>query len=198
MPIVRCIAFTACLFVLSGCVAYRGNRIPRIDPTTIAGAPNGTEITYTIDVKSQVGNDDAITTKVTRQFLSTFAETGVQLKEAAPQPRTANMNVVFEANGSEGAQIASGFVSGFTMGLIPAYARVDLVLMAQVTDAGGRVHRYDYGDTFTAWIELFLLPVTPWYWPATVEDDLIADITRSLARDMKRDGVLSTPPTGSH
>jgi len=104
----------------------------------------------------------------------------------------ADLSISVDATGSILAQALSGFISGASWGLIPGYARIEIVTEAEITRDGAAPTRYRYADSYVLWIHVFLLPFSNT--PDRVLEDLLTDMMRSLARDLQRDGFLP-PPT---
>lgn len=188
------LAITSLTFWVGGCVAYRGNAVPHIDPSTIMTPRMERVIVYDLQVDSEVGDDAELSRMTTRALETTLRSAGADVRPSGSPGVNDTMSVHMKATGSAAAQMLSGFVSGLTWTLIPGYAKVGFALDATVTPAGGAPRQYHYQDAITLWIELFLLPFSNS--PNRVETELITDMFRSLALDMQRDGLLPTPTLG--
>jgi hypothetical protein len=177
---------------LSGCFSYRGGAIPEIAQSTIAVPKMQQVIAYELRVDSNMGSDFDMDLVARREI-----ESALRLAGADPKPRgsvadpDAQISVELKARGNPGAQFLSGFLSGFTFTLIPAYANVELVTDAELSGAAEFPKRYHYADSVSSWIQLFLIPFSNS--SSQVTEDLIADMMRSLARDLQRDGFLPAP-----
>ncbi len=182
--------------VLSGCYSYRGGGIAPVDPSTFHAPKLERVVVATIRVNSDSGGDSDLAGMVEREIEAALRNAGAEMKESGA---VANPDSTLEVNvwarGSTVGQVVSGLISGFTFLLIPAYANVPIEMVADITGGNGSGHRYRYADDLTLWIQLFLLPVTNE--SDLVTRDLIADMARSLARDMQRDGLLPPPVSAS-
>jgi hypothetical protein len=174
---------------VAGCVAYRGNAVPRIDPATIRVARMNRVMSYELSIDNNVGDEVEVSRAALRELEQTFNAAGAELKPngsvAAPD---STLTVSVAIKGNVPAQLLSGFISGFTFCIVPAYAAADMRLEADVKTRDGAQKHYEYADALTVWIELFLLPFSNS--PDRVGEELLADMFRSLARDMQRDGLL--------
>lgn len=180
------------LLLLSGCVTYRGGAVPEVDPSMIAVPRMQRVIAYDLRVDSNVGGDFDAARVAGRELNSALRSAGAELEASGSvADPDAELAVELKARGNRGAQFISGFISGFTFTLIPAYASVELVTEAELRESGEIRKRYRYADSLSLWVQLFLLPFTNS--SDRVRDELIADMMRSLARDMQRDGFLPTP-----
>ena len=194
----RCylIVVTALSGVLGGCYAYRGGAIQHIDPSTFAVPRMERVVVSTVKVESNTGGDTDLAGMTTRQVEAALRVAGADVKSSgAVADPDATLTVSVQSKGSVAAQILSGAISGFTFTILPAYAGVDVSLDADAVTRDGSRRHYHYADTCSLWIELFLLPVANS--PDRVIEDLIADMSRSLARDLQRDGVLPQPGTAA-
>lgn len=193
------VRFIAALWViasLSGCMAYRGGAVPQIDPSLVTVDRMERVTSYDLRVESNVGEESELRRIVERALNLALCSAGTELHPAGTIAEPdAELSIVVEATGSVVAQALSGFVAGLTWGLIPGYARVEVVAEAEISRGEGDPERYRYADSYTFWMHLFLLPFGNS--PEQVLDDLFVDMMRSLALDLQRDGYLPAPTPGA-
>lgn len=188
----RIVTWLLPLVALQGCYSYRGGNVPVVAPSSITAAKGDRVVAYYVRVESNVGDDDKIEETAVKELVEALGLAG---GEARPKGTVRDadiaLDVTVEATGSIAGQLLSGFVSGFTFTLIPAYARVDFTTTAQAVANDLPPRNYAYNDSCTLWIQLFLLPVTNLQ--EKVVENLIADMMRSLVRDLQQDGLLPSP-----
>jgi hypothetical protein len=186
---------TAMLFAicLGGCYSYRGGTIPHVAPSVIAVPRMQRVITYDLRLYSNVGGDAELDRLARRELESAIRLAGARL-ELSGRVADPDAHLVAEVKsiGNPGAQFLSGFLSGFTFAVVPAYASIEYVMEVELHSGAKFPKRYRYADSTSLWIQIFLLPFTNS--SDRVAEDLIADMMRSLAHDMQRDGFLPTPP----
>jgi hypothetical protein len=148
---------------------------------------------YDLRVESNVGDDAELKSMAERALGLALRSSGTRLytRGTFAEP-DADLSISVDATGSLLAQALSGSVSGASLGLIPVYARIEIVTEAEITRDGAAPALYRYADSYVLWGHLFLLPISNT--PERVLEDLLTDMMRSLARDLQRDGFLP-PPT---
>lgn len=100
------------------------------------------------------------------------------------------VNGVVVVEGTPGAGIL-GMISGFTFGVIPAWATQDLSLRVTATESEQQ-HRYTLSDSATLVIWLPMLLVMPFRDnPLNIEQEVTQNTYRTLVARMKNDGLLS-------
>jgi len=192
----RLIVVTVLSVVLGGCYAYRGGAIQPIDPSTFAVPRMERVVVSTVKVESNTGGDTDLAGMTTRQLEEALRIAGADVKPSgAVANPDATLTVAVQSKGSVVAQLLSGAICGLTLLVVPGYAGLDVSLDVDAVTRDGSRRHYHYADTCSLWIELFLLPVSNS--PDRVIEDLIADMSRSVARDLQRDGVLPQPGTAA-
>lgn len=184
----------ACLLAgLSGCYAHRGGAVAQIDPASVAVDSMDRVTSYDLRVESNTGGDAELKAMAERALGLALRSSGTKLytRGAVAEP-DAELSISVDATGSILAQALNGFVFGASFGLIPGYARFEIVTEAETTRDGAAPAHYRYADTYALWIHILLLPFNNT--PERVLEDLLTDMMRSLARDLQRDGFLP-PPT---
>jgi hypothetical protein len=181
---------------LHGCYSYRGGAVPHVDASTGAVGQPERVVVLTMRAESNTGGDADLRRMLERQLTTALRNAGADVRQSggAANPDF-TLDVALDARGSRAGQIASGLLSGATFLVIPGYAGLEVSLKGKAIDRGGQVREYGYADTYSLWIQLFLLPLTNS--PDEVMEDLIGDMARSLTRDLQRAGVLPNPPTGA-
>ncbi len=183
--------------VANGCYTYRGGAIPEIDPQSISAPANDTSIAYELRAESNVGDDAEIRDIARKSLLTAMGNAGVEIKEVGTVSETdLTLSVDVKVKGSKLAQAVSGFVSGFTWAVFPAFAQNKFVIEANVLDRDGSTKTFQYNDTMNIVIQILLLPFTNS--STRVVEEMIADMMRSLVRDMQQDSLLPAPEQAAH
>jgi hypothetical protein len=88
---------------------------------------------------------------------------------------------------SEFIAFMNAFISGYTLGVIPAYGR-DIFIMTVVVKKGDYVLKtYNYRDYTDTWIQVFLLFLMPFNFPPMVYDSVMDNMIRNFAHDFGSD-----------
>ena len=81
----------------------------------------------------------------------------------------------------------SGFISGATFFVIPAYGR-DIFIMTVVVKKGDYVLKtYNYKDHIDTWFQLILLFLMPFNFPPSVYDSVMDNMIMNFAHDFSSD-----------
>jgi hypothetical protein len=98
-----------------------------------------------------------------------------------------HLSFVFRDEGNEALAFLSGFISGFTLTIIPAYAKDNFILTIDVKQNDRVLKTYSYRDHVNTWIQLFLVFLTPTHWPGTVAESIVDNMIMNFVHDFAKD-----------
>ena len=187
------ILFLAVLFMTTGCASFPGKQLPTYATSQISAPEKKISATY--DVKL-VGIDGAPYTQpiVVKSFddkvqkVLSSSSIFSDLKSGFEQSDY-HYSFVMRNDGIPPLPIAmlNGFVTGFTFGLVPAFAR-DIYIMTIEVKQGDRVIKtYAYQDHMDSWIHLFLIVLTPFNFPTVVSDKVVDNMMMNFVFDFSND-----------
>ena len=84
----------------------------------------------------------------------------------------------------------SGFISGFTLTLVPGYARDEYTLRVRVSKNNQLLKQYQYDHYMDSWIQLFLIFLTPTHNTQKVYKEVVDDMLIRFLYDIQKDGLL--------
>ncbi|SEO19895.1 hypothetical protein SAMN05216404_11382 [Nitrosospira multiformis] len=105
-----------------------------------------------------------------------------------------NMDYVLEIemlnSGSKGKAMAAGFITGFTLFLVPSAATDNFKLTAKLYDKNRNlVKTYSYDDSITTWFGIWFIPVAG-YTPTKAVENLWENMIKTLFSDLIKDNML--------
>lgn len=84
----------------------------------------------------------------------------------------------------------NGFISGFTFGIIPAYAKDIFILSVDVKRDNQVVKHYEYRDSMETWLEIVLIVMTPSHPPNKVAREVYDGMIMNFLHDLEKDHLL--------
>jgi len=177
-----------------GCASFPGKELPTYtyESMTVPAA----KLTVSYDVKAlSLGRDNAGLAKGMQEEIEKVFKASPLFNQVAPGVGTGEYQYSFTLRneGNAGLAFASGFISGLTLTIIPAYAKDEYILSVDVKKGNQALKTYTYQDHLDSWIELFLIFLTPSHWPPTMAKELIDNMLMNFLHDFWRDlssGVL--------
>lgn len=161
-----------CGVILGGCASFAQHEVKKIasmpDVSTYHSKP-----TAYVEFKFYAGNPDKTTGAVEmvqvydklRPVVKTAVESSHLFSQfSMDEFEQGKMDYVIKLraynHGSNGAAMISGFLTGFTLGVIPGAATDNYTLFADVYDKQGtKVAEYRNKDSVTTWIGLVFVPM---------------------------------------
>jgi|GEM_PF-2385334 len=93
-------------------------------------------------------------------------------------------------HGNQALAMTSGFISGYTLFVIPGFATDQFKLTASVRTTSGKSRNYELNDAATTVFWLPLIVATPFQSPKTVIPQVHENMYRNLFSRMEADGLL--------
>jgi hypothetical protein len=159
----------AAVTVLSGCASFRNNEVPEAAVATVTNLQK--KPTAYVQPRLFRGEPGTNVTEVTSQSEKLQAVAGgalegsgvfskVSFAEADKAQSDHTLVVDVYNHGSIGASAISGFISGFTFGVIPGVATDNYTVEIKLLDkAGAEVGKTSSKDSITTWIGIWFIPM---------------------------------------
>lgn len=171
--IYRSLAFIAMLstLLLSGCASF-----PQEEITQVQSMPNVSKYknkpSVYVDFKFFRGNPGATNALEVSSVKETHSDTvkkivtdtglfsSVTLDEFKQKETDYTVSLHLYNHGDTGGAAVSGFITGFTLGIIPGAATDNFTLMAKITDRKNHIIASTKNkDSVTTWVGLWFIPV---------------------------------------
>ncbi len=175
---------------MSGCASFPGKEIPDYSFRDLAPPP--TEkiclvVPETVPEKNRTSMEEAI---------AVLEKSGYFLK--APERCTPDGESIQYAlsldfrNDVKAANIAvailTGFISGYTLTIVPGYGRDDFILTAEFRKKDGQlIKKYVYQDHINTWIHLTMLFMMPNHNPRAAINEIYQRMLMNFLYDFSRD-----------
>lgn len=178
-------------FIASGCASFAGRELPIYTNEQISVPAEKISATYDVKAFDLHGRESDVAAaridKEIRKILSTSPIFSEFKRGAGPGDH--HYSFVFRNEGSPPEPIAflNGFISGFTLTLIPAYARDIFIITIDVKQGDRVLKTYTYKDHIDSWIQLFMVFLAPSNWPPTVSDTVLDNMLMNFAHDLGND-----------
>lgn len=193
----------ACLAWLSleGCAAFRGGETKPPSSWPLSSGPGKQSISLIVTGEGMVNGRKVDTHPAALKAWQAAAERAYKDSglfsdvqgSAADTDLRAEIHVIDRGNANQGL----AFLSGFTMTLVPAYAKGEYRIKTTLKDKEGKeVGSFETKESFSFWIEFFLVFVMPFNWPNTVASELLYDLNRSAIDQALAAGALQAMHQG--
>ncbi len=177
--------------ILAGCASFPGKQLPTYTYGQLTSLPKKITATYDIKAFSIYGVEDH--TSATRldfkvQKVLSSSPIFSDIKPGAGQSDY-HYSFIFRNDGMPPLPVAflNGVISGLTLCMIPAYARDIFIITVEVKQDDRVLKTYTYQDQMDTWIQLFLVALTPFYFPANISDAVIENIVMNFLYDFTKD-----------
>lgn len=186
----RSIVCAGMLFLVSGCVSFRGglDDLPKA-PTTTAANASAAPLSYDLHWLTN-GNPNPIAQEQMRPRVEgelRDASLFGNITRGGGGPY--HLDVTIENSGNVAVAALTGALSGLTLTVLPGYAHDEYTLTATLTKGEAKVKSYRYTAGVTTWIELFLVFGMP-FKESEVVEKTVENLTRHLTADLAADHVV--------
>lgn len=183
------------LVFLISCASFPGKDLPRYTYDQIKTGERKPSIDYEVKLYSLGKENAGAVGSFQVEIEKVFEESEVfQRFSAGIGSERYHLKMVLENEGNVGVALTTGFLCGLTLTLLPAYARDDFILTVDVHEGERLLKQYQYEHHVNSWIQLFLIFLSPFYWPGTVVKEAIDDMLLNFLYDLENDEVLSGTP----
>lgn len=178
------------IFVFSGCASFAGRELPMYTNDQLAAPEKKISASYDVKAFGLHGENAGVALTIDKKIQKVLTESHIFADlQSGTNSGDYHYSFVFRNEGKPGETLAfiNGFVSGFTFGVIPAYARDIYIITVDVKQGDRVLKTYTYKDHMDSWIQLFLVVLTPFNWPPSVGDSVIDNMIMNFAHDFSGD-----------
>ena len=190
--------------LVTGCASFPEYRTPKVETTainkeSIRNKPSVyMPLKYLSNLSSgdEKSNTESVTPlpRVRRIVEKTANELAIFQSFTFESFQAKNMDYVLEIEmlnyGSKGKAMAAGFITGFTLFLVPSAATDNFKLTAKLYDKNSNlIKTYSYDDAVTTWFGIWFIPVAG-YTPTNAMENLWENMIKTLFRDLIKDNML--------
>ena len=185
----KVIVAVSLIVFLSGCASYRGGQVGEITDWPPASPPEKKSISYVITGKTNINGtvNDALPAAIDAwkvQLEKAYNDSGMFFSVFDGVINSDIRAEVSITNAGE-ANFVLAFLSGFTFGVIPSYANDEFIVETTFRDSNGNVlGRVDKKEDVSTWIQILLLPITPFAFPVAAIESAQYDIHRATLIDL--------------
>ncbi len=202
-PIGRLVGLGFVLLLAVACASFRADRLPSVDAVpSQAQVSNKPSVYLALRAMRDAsgGKNPAIEVPAAlpelRQVVERVATEAALFRSytfESSQAKDVDYVLQMEMTnyGNYGKAVAAGVITGLTLFIVPSAATDNYKLGAKLFDGSGQLLKtYSYDDAITTWFGIWLLPLA-WKTPRSTVHDLWENMTRTLFRDILKDGVSS-------
>jgi hypothetical protein len=191
--VIKSLALGMCFCCIAvGCASFPGKELPKYTYEQIV--PHAPKPSIDYDAKFLTfGNANAQAVKTFQEEVDkVFTKSSFFNKFGAGiGSEKYHFSMVLKNEGNMGLAVVSGFISGFTMTIIPGYARDEYTLTVDVTKEGKLLKQYQYKHYMDTIIQLFMIFLTPTHSPAEVGRKVMDDMLLNFLHDLEKDQILN-------
>lgn len=176
-----CLALSA-----AGCASFAGGQLPERDVQGLS--QQQLAVDYETEWFTFSAANENARKSLARSVREVLEESGMfsRVGYGSGQARY-HLHFVMRNDGDRGTAQLTGFFSGLTLTLLPAYARDEYTLAVEVSSGGNPIKSYEYRDHMTSWIQLFLVFAMPGRGSEDVAARLRANMLRNFLYDLHHD-----------
>ena len=192
LPFRRCRALLFLLLSLAcaSCIAWRGG-LERLDPKELPSSAQPRALTFDVTYLSNGKSKDP--EEAAAEIRKALMETGLFASvERSFDKGPLHISFEFEESFNATAVGVSGFISGLTLFLFPAWGKADYSLEAVLHDGYGTRQSARYEDEYHVLLQIVLLPATPFLYPPKVEKELVQNLALHAVAELMSP---ATPPS---
>lgn len=154
----------------TACIALKGDQLPVLSSESLAQPDRAIHLTFDAQYSGNGELRSDFTEKYVAVVQAALEESGYFASEmGADVHLSLNLDEQFD----EGKAYLVGFLSGLTLLVFPAIASADLVLDADLYQGGVKQASFEYEDSTTFVMQILLLPLTPFFWPGRVSEEIL-------------------------
>ncbi len=175
-------------FCVAGCASFPGRELPTYVYEQMSAPANKISVTY--DVKAiMLGKENAKTAEDVNKEISRILSESPIFTQAVAGTGTGDYHFSFALRneGNEVLAFISGFISGFTFTVIPAYAKDNFIMTIDVKRGERLLKTYSYRDHMNTWIQLLLVFLTPSHLPGDVAKSIVDNMVMNFVHDFAKD-----------
>ena len=189
------IAMVASSMLLTGCMMLRGGTLqppPTWPPASVA-EKKAINLTVTSKGPDGLNTNPKLLQLLEGQSQKAYMESGLFSKiTLSKDPADLRAEVEYIEEGSRALASISGFICGFTFGMIPGYVKANVISVTTFKDQTGKeLGTIRQSETYSFWMQLFLVTVMPFRdEPLAVARGIYYDLNRVTLDQARANGLL--------
>lgn len=176
--------------IASGCASFAGRELPIYTNDQLSVPEKKISASYDVKAFGPYGENTIVASKLDKKIQKVLSAGPLfaELKSGSGQCDY-HYSFVFRNEGVPAMPITflNGFISGFTLTVVPAFARDVFIITVDVKQGDRVLKTYTYKDYMDSWIQLFLVFMTPFNWPPSVSSSIIDNMIMNFAHDFSKD-----------
>jgi hypothetical protein len=186
--------------LLTGCIAVRGGDLTVSPQFPLVNGVSSKSVV--LSISGNVGSEDSTTPthpqalqliegQAQRAYMDSTLFSHVSVTK---EPGDILAEIHVREDGSEALAFLSGFISGFSMGIIPGYANATLTMDTVFKNQfGNEIGSIKKSESVSIWIQLFLVFAMPFKEePKHVIRDIYYDLNRATLEQALKEGFLNS------
>jgi hypothetical protein len=166
---------------------------PQTWPPVSAGEKKALNLTVTSKGPKGANTNAKLLQLLEGQSQKAYMESGLfSTITVSKEPADLHADVEYIEEGSQALASLSGFISGFTFGMIPGYVKANIVSVTTFKDQTGKeLGTIRKSEAYSFWIQLFLVAVMPFREePQAVARSIYYDLNRLTLDQARTNGIL--------
>ncbi len=170
--------------IVSGCASFPGRELPIYAYEQIPAMEKKIYASFDVKAFGPRGENKKFEQRLEKEIQKILTQS-LAFAQLEPNKNDGeyHYSFVYRDEGNEALAFLSGFISGFTLAVVPAYARDNYILSIDVKQGDKLIKTYTYRDHMNSWIEALLLVVTPIYWPPAVAQSIFDNMLMNFVHD---------------
>ena len=189
------IIFVSFSLLLSSCMMVRGGNLQ--PPETWPPVSNAEKKAINLSVTAKAFDGSSTNAKLLQllegQSQKAYMESGLFSQiTLSKDPAALRAEVEYIEEGSKLLASVSGFICGFTFGMIPGYVKANIITVTTFRDqAGKELGSIRRSETYSFWMQLFLVTIMPFREePQSVARSIYFDLNRATLDQARASGIL--------
>jgi len=191
------LALLSLVLVLTSCVSFPGKRVTQVEDESLV-ASKSSMFLPAVAVRFQMiverrGQNHELSSKQTSADRLIFHDLVEKTHLVRRMDDERRADYVIEAvvrNNADSHHELWFWSTALSIGLIPYLGTNYLTLEVTIKDRMGKQLRsYVVQDQYAYWFHMFLLPITPFYWPDSVQRDVRVGMYRDFVKQLVEDGL---------
>lgn len=181
------------LLITSGCASFPGKELPRYTYEQIPVAEPKHSIDYDLRFLT-FGADNATAVKIFQEEIEKVFNESKIFEKSSPTVGTSvyHFSMVLRNEGNVGLAFLSGFISGMTFTVLPAYGKDNYILTVDVKKDGEIIKSYQYNHYIETWVHLSMIVLTSTRHPDKIVREAMDDMVKNFLHDLQKDKLLQS------
>lgn len=179
------------VFIVAGCASFPGGKLPKVSYGDITVPEARPSVDYDALFLALGSESSGGTNAFKEEIERVFANSGYfERYENGTGKEAYHISFLMKNEGDAVVAFVTGFISGSTFLLLPAYARDEYKMTIHVKKNGETLKTYTYEEHMDTWTQLFLVVLAPTHWPFSTARDIFDGMLLNFLHDLQKDRLL--------